>query len=777
MTERREMRSAPANVRRLVTRTEIAKWAKVARPAVTNWERRHADFPKPVPGSEAEYFQLQYVLDWLDQRRVPANRLIGDERPGTTYGDRVRHQLPDNVLPTTDGDVSNRETAQRLHTLLTLADPVRGSAAKADYLTLLLTLNFLRVAERDRWVKVYESTLRTDDTKRPKDLLRRIGHAADEALRRRGVSPGLQNSLMRLTPRTLQDLTKVVRLSAGLARETYEQFLGMYEEEVALGSGEFLTPPTLTQLIADLVTSGATGIRTVYDPYARGGELLVAVANTVGADVSVRGESPRLETLRYASMYLAVYGANASMEVGTATPWAGNQPVVRADVIVTNPPFNTASTLRERALATWPYGEPPTGNDNFAWLQHILQSLEKGGRAAVIMPQSAGTSVNKAVEDIRRNMVDDGVVECVIALPSELFTTTDVPVSVWLLRKQTLRDAPVLFIDARQRGEKSRNQRILTPDDRDAIVATYQRWRDGQRPGNQHEANDGFVALAKPADIRARNFSLNPADYLTDGLPDSAMGEPDAIADAFRRLAETQEQMNEMVQAIGAHVSALVRGTGGSSSPLPDGWTRTSLAEICEIQAGPSYSYLRNEQRSPDGAVPLVRPKDLRDGHITHTDQDKVSAEAAASYEHYLLKADDIICIRSGALAPPALVRPAQNGWLPHHNLFRLRARQPEVIDPLYLLGFLSQSYALAWVRNHSVTAGARSISGRSFGELPVVLPPMSVQRRVAAILHDLDLQISCHRRLVTAATDVRALLTKGLMSGALTFDPAQADL
>ncbi|MEU0480130.1 restriction endonuclease subunit S [Streptosporangium sp. NPDC006013] len=110
---------------------------------------------------------------------------------------------------------------------------------------------------------------------------------------------------------------------------------------------------------------------------------------------------------------------------------------------------------------------------------------------------------------------------------------------------------------------------------------------------------------------------------------------------------------------------------------------------MCEIQAGPSYSRLREERRSPDGAIPMVRPRHLREGHITGSGQEKVSVEFAASYERYLLEPGDIVCVRSGALAPPALVRDEHRGWLPHHNLFRLRAHRPEAFDPLYLLGFL----------------------------------------------------------------------------------------
>ncbi|MFG1707991.1 N-6 DNA methylase [Nonomuraea sp. M3C6] len=715
------------------------------------------------------------MLTWLDARRIPTNRLIDNEPSGTTYGDRVRRRMPDNEPPIAVGDLPSGGHRRHLHELLALADAVRGSAAMADYLALLLTLNFLCVAERDRWVSLHELAMRIGVAKQAKDLLRHIGHAGDEALRRRGVPPGLQNSLVRLTPSAVEDLRQVVRLSAGLGRETYKQLLGRYEEQVALRSGEFFTPSALTRLISDLVVSGAAGIRRIYDPYARGGELLVAAAGAAGPEAEVRGESPSMETLRYATMNLAVHGANASLEVRTVKPWqtSPNRPVVRADLIVTNPPFNMGSTVGERPPATWPYGEPPAGNDNFAWLQHVLQKLEDGGRAAMVMPQSAGKSDNPAERDIRRKLVSDGVVECVIALPGGLFAATDVPVSVWLLRKQILPDAPVLFVDAREQGTKVRGQRLLTSDDLDAIVTVYRRWHDGDVPGGGHEPGAGLGVQASFADIRAHDFSLNPADYLADDLPDGAAEGLSPITEAFERLAETQARANEVARAVDAYVAVLAPGTGGSSPPLPGGWTRTMLAEVCDIQAGPSYSHLRDERRSPDGAVPVVRPRHLRDGHIAGSDEEKVSVEFAASHKRYLLAPGDILCIRSGALVPPALVRDGQDGWLPHHNLFRLRARRADILDPLYLLGFLSQPYALDWVRNRSVSTGVPFISARSFGELPVVLPPISVQRRVAALLHDLDLQISLHRRLVTAATEARALLTKGLMTGALTFDTA----
>lgn len=166
------------------------------------------------------------------------------------------------------------------------------------------------------------------------------------------------------------------------------------------------------------------------------------------------------------------------------------------DAILANPPFNMSDWCSDHpADRCWRYGAPPKSNANFAWLQHIWSSLAEGGRAAVVMANGALSSEQAGEGRIRAAMVEDGVVEALIALPPQLFATTAIPVTVWLLRRPgDTRDGEVLFVDARMLGSMiSRTQRDLLPDDRRRIAGTVLEWRDRR---NQERCEDlqGFSA-------------------------------------------------------------------------------------------------------------------------------------------------------------------------------------------------------------------------------------------------------------------------------------------
>jgi type I restriction enzyme M protein len=187
------------------------------------------------------------------------------------------------------------------------------------------------------------------------------------------------------------------------------------------------------------------------------------------------------------------------------------------DVIMTNPPFNISgwSNGDPASDPRWRYGTPPEGNANFAWLQHVVSCLAPEGRAAVVMANGALSSEHAQDRTIRAAMVEDGVVEALIALPPQLFSSTAVPVTVWLLRCPTAEtDGEVLFVDAHALGGMvSRTQRILTQEDVRQITATYGAWRDRWSHGGYEDIR-GFSASVTTQEIRAHDYRLTPSTYV-----------------------------------------------------------------------------------------------------------------------------------------------------------------------------------------------------------------------------------------------------------------------
>jgi type I restriction enzyme M protein len=217
----------------------------------------------------------------------------------------------------------------------------------------------------------------------------------------------------------------------------------------------------------------------------------------------------------------------------------------RYDVVTANPPFNLKHWDGDgRFDGRWRYGVPPAHNANFAWLQYVVASLDRGGRAATIMPAGAGFAANARERSIRAAMIDDGVVSAVIALPGQMFTTTAIPVTLWLLQPPSS-DWPgeVLFVDATDLGSTpERGRRTLDGPDIDKIAETYREWREGQR-----RAVEGF-AIGVPVDeIRAGEYQLNPRAHIT---PVEAAPDPDTQARQVADLAERLEQLAEQADRI-----------------------------------------------------------------------------------------------------------------------------------------------------------------------------------------------------------------------------------
>jgi type I restriction enzyme M protein len=189
------------------------------------------------------------------------------------------------------------------------------------------------------------------------------------------------------------------------------------------------------------------------------------------------------------------------------------------------------------------------------------------------------------------------------------------------------------------------------------------------------------------------------------------------------------------------------------------------------MKTGPSFSRLGLKERTEQGTVPVVMPRHLRDRRIVATGIDKVSADTASAFGKFRLALGDILCVRSGAITEPAIVQEDQEGWLYGTNLIRLRIDHPERVDASYLLGFLSLPETQEWIRGQAARTATSSIRTGSLKNLTVPCPPIEAQRRIGALFHAIDAQISVHRQMFEeAAIAVRVKVGERLVDGSLFF-------
>ncbi|CAM5314200.1 type I restriction-modification system subunit M/S [Streptomyces fumanus] len=775
---------------RLLTRTEIAAMAGVTRAAVTTWERRAADFPTPRRTANQDYFIESEILRWLDERRVPSHRRTRREGEHTTYGDRMRRHGPVTSVaqeraarqpagsvpgPRESPDPRDAEIVREL--MGPLAERVGGADRAVAYLSLLSALLFLKETRPGCWQKVQAYVMTGAEPRSSTALLKLVGAETDSVLLAMGSLPEMQDALARLEPRRFQDLAHVVRLVGALGPHAFQLFIEEYEERAQLRSREFFTPLPVARLMAALGRAARkSSPSSVYDPYFRGGELLGAAVDTArwgrdrpgAADAPLPrllGQTPKRATLSLASMGLALRGVPFTLQLKTrGRPWEEKWPQEQVDLVLTNPPFNMKDTSQETTrTGHWPYGAPPVGNDNLAYPQYALSVLARGGRAAVVMPNKAGNSGNTAERAIRRALVEQGVVECVVALPDKLFSGTPVPVCIWLLRHPADADDHVLFLDARDLGVMRRGgRRVLAHDDVRAVLDSYLALspKEGPvRPDGPPPASVPSARVDREA-LRRKDYSLNPIDHIgRPSAPDfgtAGMGEAEAWAEVSR-LRERCAELDER--------TAVLRNELETDRVRQAPRHRATLVELCEIQAGPSHALLAPRDRTPHGVVPVVLPKHLRNGRVTDSADDRASLELAERLTRYRLAPDDIVCVRSGAMGPPAMVRGDQMGWLMSSNVIRLRCRQGAGVLPRYLLAALSRPDAVNWVKDRAAATAAPFITQDALGRQEVLLPPLDVQREIAELLTLLGERSDAHRDLAAAITRARGLLLDQLTS------------
>ncbi|MFD8799953.1 N-6 DNA methylase [Streptomyces atroolivaceus] len=772
----------------LHSQAEIASLAGVSRATVTLW-RRAPGFPPPERGGDSDLFRWADVLAWLDKRPVPGRLLHGDP-DGTTYGARARKVLagkpptaaeaPQPVEPDTRPDPHDTVRVREL--MGQLCDRVRGAGSRVDYVNLLASLHFLRRLEGSHWNDVVKMSRTGEGSDGSAALLRHIAVAVDEQLRLGGMRPAMRQALVRLEPRSYGDLRHVVHLVGELGHGAFELMLDEYELLAGLDSGEFFTPRAVADLMVRIAEENAANGAplSVYDPYARGGELLAAATTWCAEQgvaphrMQVCGITHGRDTAPLATMNLTLHGARPRVYVSSGRPpWTAPAAfsVEQFSLVLSNPPFNMSdSTGEAREEDHWPYGPPPRGNDNLAYVQHVLSALKEDGAAAVIMPNKAGNSANKAEKGVRRVMVERGVVKAAVALPDRLFSHTSVPVSVWFLVHPSQACDEIVFIDARQVGTPNRGKRTLRDEDVQAVVDAY-RGAGTHRDGSG-QSSPVPTAVVNTKTVQDRDWSLSPMDHIDAHRP----GHSTAGAAYSDALTELEILKREVREADAAAASALERLEHEESPGATAEWESVVLSDLCGIrlgqqgiQAGPSYSLLKKHMTTT-GGVPLLYPQNLREGRIQElTDDRHVSEVPARGLGRFRLEPGDIVCVRTGAIGAPALVRDVGVDWLMSTNVIRLRVDDEHRarVHPAYLAAYLGRPESVAWVRDRATATGAPSISAAALGNQPVLLPPYAEQLRVVTVLAALDAQATAHSRLAEAVADIRtAVVGRVMISG-----------
>jgi type I restriction enzyme M protein len=341
--------------------------------------------------------------------------------------------------------------------------------------------------------------------------------------------------------------------------QVYEYFLGMFASAEGKRGGQFYTPASIVKTLVAILNPHSG---QVYDPCCGSGGMFVQSERFIEAhggklgDVSIYGQEANPTTWRLAAMNLAIRGIDFNLGREPGDTFTRNQhPDLRADFILANPPFNISDWWHGSLTGDprWVYGDPPQGNANYAWLQHMLYHLKPTGRAGIVLANGSMSSSQNNEGVIRAAMVDADVVEVMVALPGQLFFNTPIPACLWFLVKQkTHRKGEVLFIDARKLGTMiSRVQAELTDEAIERISGVVAAWR-GESDAGEYQDVPGFCRSVKLEEIAEHGHVLTPGRYV------GAEEVEDNDEDFATRMRQLTEKLGEQM-AKGAELDQVIR--------------------------------------------------------------------------------------------------------------------------------------------------------------------------------------------------------------------------
>lgn len=479
------------------------------------------------------------------------------------------------------------------------ADKLRGNLDASEYKNVVLGLIFLKYIsdkfeqryqelveegegfEEDRDEYTYQNIFFVPQEARWETIAAaahtpEIGKVIDNAMRMiesendslKGVLPK-NFARQELDKRRLGDVvdlfTNVKMAEKGDTRDilgrTYEYCLSKFAEKEGKNAGEFYTPACVVKTLVEVIQP-LHG--RVYDPCCGSGGMFVQSAEFIKRhqgninDISVYGQESNPTTWKMATMNLAIRGISADLGKFNADTFFDDcHKNERFDYILANPPFNMKDWGGDRLKddPRWDYGIPPEGNANFAWLQHMIHHLSRKGRLGMVLANGSLSSQTSGEGAIRKNIVDDDLVEGIIAMPGQLFYSTQIPVSLWIINKEKKQPGKTLFIDAREMGTMvTRKLREFTDEDIAKVAGAFDAFREGT-----FEPEKGFSAEATIEDIAKQDYILTPGRYVgiadveedDEPFDDKMKRLTGELGELFKESDRLQEQIKKNLEAIG----------------------------------------------------------------------------------------------------------------------------------------------------------------------------------------------------------------------------------
>ena len=496
------------------------------------------------------------------------------------------------------------------------ANKLRGSVESSEYKHVVLSLIFLKFAsdkfearrqelidegkdnylemvdfytaknvfylpEESRWSYIKQNA-KQDDIAIKIDTALHTVEKNNKALK--GALPDNYYSRLGMQPKDLASLIDTINNIDTLASEAvgaeqgeedivgrvYEYFLGKFAASEGKGGGEYYTPKCVVNLIAEMIEPYKGKI---YDPCCGSGGMFVQSIKFIEShngntkDISIYGQENTATTYKLAKMNLAIRGISGNLgEVPGNTFFKDQHPNLKADFIMANPPFNQKDWRDKNELVDDPrwagYDTPPTGNANYAWIQLMISKLSEHGTAGFVLANGSMSTATSGEGKIRQQIIDNDLVDCMIALPGQLFYTTQIPVCLWFLSRDKQaksqgskergfrnRQGETLFIDARNIGAMiDRTHKELSSDDIQGIANTYHAWRGEETAGGYeaYEDKTGYCKSATLDEIKANDYVLTPGRYVgaaaieDDGIPfETKMGELSQTL--YKQMAEAEK--------------------------------------------------------------------------------------------------------------------------------------------------------------------------------------------------------------------------------------------